>query len=68
MLRLLRRLVGAESKDEARLALADAHTSLDEAETQAVETKALAERVMAHGRKNHFGERIEQEMRRRYAH
>lgn len=67
MLRLLRRLVGGDARDEGRAAVADAYQTLADAEARAAEVQKITSRIMAHGQRNHFGERLEAEMRRRYA-
>lgn len=51
-------------KAEARSALADAEQSVDKADSRTREIKMLTDRVLEHGRRNHFGERIEEAIRR----
>lgn len=67
MLKRIRKLVGGSAWVEARAALHDANQSLEAAESQAIEVQELTDRILEHGRRNHFGERLEAEMRRRYA-
>jgi hypothetical protein len=59
----LRKLVGAERKDEAREAIASADRTLQQAERQAVQASKLTGRIIDHGTRNHFGERIEAAIR-----
>lgn len=66
--RLLRKFVGGDAKDEARAALQEARETLAEAETRAAEIQKVTDRIKEHGRRNHFGERLEAEMRRQFAH
>ena len=59
MWKRLRKLVGGDAKAEAEAAQADAAGSLRRAESQAVQAQNITSRILEHGRRNHFGERIE---------
>lgn len=61
--RLLRKLVGADAKQEAREAQADADARLKAAEARTSEITQLVGRIQYHGRRNHLGERLEAAMR-----
>jgi len=64
MLRLLRKLVGGDDRAKAEAAKAEALKAIAEAETQAMEIQPMVARVIEHGRRNHFGERIDAAFRR----
>lgn len=64
MWKRLRRLVGGDARAEAQAAQAEADVSLVRAETQAVQAQRITDRILEHGRRNHFGERIEAAWRR----
>jgi len=66
MWRTLSKLFGGSGKAEAEIAQRDAERSLERAKVQTVQIAALTEKVKAHGRRNHFGERIEAAARRAY--
>ena len=66
MWRILRKLGGGDAKAEAEVAVQEAARSLQIAESQTARIELLAERVNGHGRRNHFGERIEAAARRAY--
>jgi hypothetical protein len=60
----LRKLVGGERKDEARAAVVTADLTLQQAVRQADAATKLTGRIIEHGTRNHFGERIEAAIRR----
>lgn len=64
MWKKLRNLVGGAGKAEAEAAQATAAGSLERAESQAVQAQNITSRILEHGRRNHFGERIEAALRR----
>ena len=66
MWRILRKLVGGDAKAEAESAAIEAARSLELAESRTAQIELLVERVNGHGRRNHFGERIEAAARRAY--
>lgn len=57
--KLLRKLVGADAKAEARAASRSAEESLKLARARTTEIKQLVGRIEYHGRRNHLGERLE---------
>jgi hypothetical protein len=64
MWKRLRKLVGGDARAEAEAAGLTAESSLKQAETQAVHAQRVTGRILEHGRRNHFGERIEAAWRR----
>lgn len=64
MLQRLRKLFGGVARDEARHAITVADKQFVDAETRAVEVAGIVDRLNEHGRRNHFGERIEAAYRR----
>lgn len=57
--KLLRKLVGADAKAEARAAAEASEESLKRAQAQTTEIRQLVGRIEYHGRRNHLGERLE---------
>lgn len=64
MWKKLQKLVGGAGRAEAEAAQVDAGASLVRAESQAVQAQSITGRILEHGRRNHFGERIEAAWRR----
>lgn len=62
----LRKLVVGDDRDEAVAASAHAGRELERAQRQEEEAEKLTGRIIEHGRRNHFGERIEAAARRAY--
>ena len=57
--KLIRKLVGADAKAEARAASEAADKSLESARARTAEIRQLVGRIEYHGRRNHLGERLE---------